>query len=102
MSQPRPLFRPCYRERKEARERKEVDDVEMAIAAHRQYFRAAMELRRELFSRHYRGEPSCGMAVCKRCPAGELLPGRSDGGVVRRRPYRLAVRRLRSVHATRH
>src|SRR5215472_14091502 len=97
MSQPPALFRPCYGEWK-----REVDDVEMAIAAHHQCVRAAMELRRELYAGDHRREPSRGMAVCERRPARELLPGRSNGCVVRRRHYGRAIRRLRSMHAAGH
>src|SRR5215471_4994777 len=97
MSQPPVLFRPCYRERK-----REVNDVEMAIATVYQLVRAPMELRRELYARYYRGEPSRGMAVCERRPAGQLLPGRSDGRLVRSRHYGSSIRRLRSMHAAGH
>ena len=45
----------------------------MAIPAHRQCVRTAMELRRELSARDHRREPSRGLAFSERGPAREAL-----------------------------
>src|SRR5262245_18394729 len=97
MSHPPVVFRPYYWEQK-----RETDDVEMAIPARRPCVRAAMELRRDLFARDHRREPARSVAVHERGPDWQLPPRRSDRDVDRRRHYGRSIGRLRSVHATGH